>query len=287
MPYHRLFSRITYVFSLILMMLIISLPIRAKSLSLSDVLARYRAATDPKATAVPTAITGSGTGTVQSVLGGPGLLSAPASFDAGPGRFDLSIPLNQPGYVTEAVHFDGHQVQVGLPRPGVRSLLGRFLYHYDQVLQDGLFAGELNPGWPLYVAGKAATDLKYGGLKTIDGHKLYELRYHVHKGARNLAVRIYLDATTFRHVRTWYQVVVPADISLDPAASARQQEERWTMVETFGRFGTVNGRELPTRWRVEVTAEGGGDVRHARTDILRVEVDFSHLAVNSDTPTTH
>jgi hypothetical protein len=86
--------------------------------------------------------------------------------------------ITSPQYNGEDIEIDEHQVQfIRELAPGLRSQLGNMLYMNPAILKSGLWGGTLNLNWPLLTPKNSAKDLRFRGLKTVDGVKYYEFEY--------------------------------------------------------------------------------------------------------------
>ena len=52
-------------------------------------------------------------------------------------------------YPHEKIGYDGQRVTISQIKPGVRTVLGRFLSTSDLAFKEGLAAGTLSSAWPL------------------------------------------------------------------------------------------------------------------------------------------
>jgi hypothetical protein len=58
-----------------------------------------------------------------------------------------------------------------------------------------------------------------------------------------------LRTSTFRHTRTEYQVRIPAPLNRS-IRDTSATETHYRLIETFDDFETVDGLELPRRWKL-------------------------------------
>ena len=141
-------------------------------------------------------------------------------------------------YEGEAIGFDGKQVHVGFaqPRLNARSALGMFLAVNKVIVGEGLLGGVLNGRWPLADLAAREARLSYEGLKKLDGRELHRVRYRARRDQGDLAILLYFEPETYRHVASTF--------SVEPAAAS-------------GLHGQPIGR-------------GGGPVLHPRRTVLRL-----------------
>ena len=134
--------------------------------------------------------------------------------------------------------------------PGSRSPLSDFLHVHKLILREGLWGGVLSTAYPLFDIGFRQPRIKYAGLKKEDGRKLHRLDYTLKRPQGDLKVRLFFDPDTFHHVRTSYQLVIPAPLGANTVASARQKSTRHHLTEDFADFREEDGISLPHRWTV-------------------------------------
>ncbi len=186
----------------------------------------------------------------RQVVGGSTTLKGSAGLYCD-GR-KLKIVMKFPGvpaYPGEQWLFDGNQAMVAMTAPGARSEIGNFLFNYQEVLREGLLGGTLSTAWPLLDVASRQAKLSYQGLKKVDGRELHQLTYQPKKGGSNLEIRLYFEPETFRHVRTVYYLNLGGGIGSD--VGQHVDEIRYTLVETFSDFQTLDGLTLPSRWTLQ------------------------------------
>lgn len=195
-----------------------------------------------------------GTAAYRILVGGSGREEGSIGFatDGHKLRLVLRVPGNYRG---ENVLFSGDVAQVAFSNSDqTRSPLGSFLVTNDVILQDGLLGGSLSTAWPLLdVTGRGAK-LVYEGIKKVDGHPLYQLRYQPRKHS-DMEILLYVEQETFRHVRTVYSLRVANNVGTTIVKSAGLQPERSQLEEQFSDFVTVDGLTLPTHWNLQFTRE--------------------------------
>jgi hypothetical protein len=175
-------------------------------------------------------------------------------------KLRIAVELNTRNYQGEDIVCDGSRVNVAGFVSGKKSMLGAFLDQRNEVIKEGLFGGVLSTGWPLLNLADRKAKLKFNGLKKVDGKDLLELKYEPKKSSDNIQIRFYFDPTTYRHVMTTYEALIPVQsaVSINPNASratngAQSQEGHQILKETFGTFKTLDGITLPTMWTIQLT----------------------------------
>jgi hypothetical protein len=162
--------------------------------------------------------------------------------------------ITSPQYNGEDIEIDEHQVQfIRELAPGLRSQLGNMLYMNPAILKSGLWGGTLNLNWPLLTPKNSAKDLRFRGLKTVDGVKYYEFEYMPRQSGNNgdLRISIYLDPQTMRHVRTLYRFCF----------SQQGNDKNYRLDEQFEDFVTSDGLTLPSRWKISWLLEESNSPR--------------------------
>jgi hypothetical protein len=160
-------------------------------------------------------------------------------------------------YPMDKYSFNGKDTKIGFVRPGVRSVLGEFIYNYKELIREGLLGGTLSTAWALNYTNQKNPKLSYDGEKKIEGKDTYVLDYSP-KGGSDLSIKMYFDQKTFQHLRTEYNRVISARISTTGNgqgdarinASAGQGSDRYKLVEDFSDFQKVNGITIPGKYKL-------------------------------------
>ena len=166
-----------------------------------------------------------------------------------------------PSYPAETVIFDGKNARIAFAISNARSELGDFLYRYkSDIVHEGLLGGTLSHAWPLTDLPGRRAKVSMNGSKKIDCKQTFVLSY-LAKGGSDLEISLYIDQTTYEHVRTEYRRVISSIIGPSPDASAQQREQRQTMIEDFSDYRKENGLNLPHAYRAYIRMEGAAGVR--------------------------
>lgn len=189
---------------------------------------------------------GQGLGKLQMATDGPKL------------RF--SVELNTQNYTGEEFICDGSKLNIAGFVYGKKSMLGAFVDQRQEVVKEGIFGGVLSTGWPLLDLSGRKAKVKFNGVKKVGDKDLLELKYEPKKTSGDIQIRFYFDPTTYRHVMTIYEALIPVQsaVSINPNANtakngANAQEGHQVLKETFGNFKTLDGITIPSRWTVELT----------------------------------
>jgi hypothetical protein len=217
-----------------------------------------------------------GNASMTVIAGGSGTLTGDARLDSEGQETFFRLNLENPQYRGEEFVFDGKKVNVAMFKPGVWSPIGMFMRAQDSILREGLFGGTLISGWSLLDVADRKPKLSYDGLKTVNGKSLHQLTYKMRHG--DVSVRLYFEPDTYRHVYTIYTLTRTSGLGTNGAGNpdlpegpamggmgaqsaevrtARQQETRLRLEESFSDFVAFNGVTLPTTWKVTYTSEGG------------------------------
>jgi hypothetical protein len=163
----------------------------------------------------------------------------------------MSFPT--PIYPREQFGFNGTSFMAAFVTPGVRSVLGGFLMTNDVIFKQGLMGGALSSSWPLLDAG-AAAQLEYAGMRKIDDREVIEFRYRP-RGGSDLEITLSFDKENFRHVRTEYKRVIPAQMDTRAYSNIQTRESRYKMIEDFSLFKAEGELMLPHIYTIKLSAD--------------------------------
>ena len=167
--------------------------------------------------------------------------------EAGKSLIGMEFP--EKDYPHERLGFDGRKFSAAYIRPGVRTILGEFLYTRNDIFREGLVGGTLNQAWPLYGLEGRGAKLEYAGKGKAGGKEVHTLRY-LPKGGSDFQIKLSFDASTFQHVRTEYEQVLSAGIGQTDRDSASQRGSSYKIVEEFSDYKKEGGLMLPLVPRV-------------------------------------
>lgn len=196
------------------------------------------------------------------LVGGSGRIDGKAVLVSEGKKFQLLLKIVAPQYRGEQFICDGDKTWVaGTYMDKTRSEFGEFMRAEDLALREGLLGGTLSTAWSLLDVGSRKGKLRYQGLKTVDGVDLYALSYQPKKST-DLNITLYFEPKTFRHVRTVYTATVTSGLGMadtgdraEETASARQNQTRYRMEESFSDFKTADGLTLPNRYDLRFQEE--------------------------------
>lgn len=234
-------------------------PAAAQKLKVEEIVARHLSSigtAEARASIKNRLVTGSGE--VSLRLGGQGTYACKGQLLSEGNKFRMVYLFDALGYPGEQVAFDGRNVDVGQVKPSQRTSLSHFLLICDIIVKEGLTGGVLSTAWPLLDLQGRNVKLEYQGLKRIEGKQLHQVKYAIKKSNADLEVTLYFEPETFRHVRTQYRLVWPAEIGRDLLSSSAHYDVVYTLTEAFDKFKEVDGMTLPYWTRMELTIEQPG-----------------------------
>jgi hypothetical protein len=194
------------------------------------------------------------------------------------GKSLIGMEFPEQDYPHERLGFDGRKFYAAYIRPGVRTILGEFLYTRSDMFREGLVGGALNQAWPLHNLEARGAKLEYAGKGKVNGKEVHALRYNP-KGGSDFQIKLSFDAATFQHVRTEYEQVVSAGIGRTDRDSASQRGSSYKIVEEFSDFKKEGGLMLPHTYKLRFTADDVGGVRQ-----MDWVFDLAQFAFNAPLP---
>jgi hypothetical protein len=238
-------------------------------ISLDEVLAAHLASIGtPEARAAVTSRLAKGTVQRKLVVGGMGTLDGKAFLLSEGNKFRAAMPFSYADYWGEQLLFDGAKTTIGLAQPTVRSMLGNFLEQRNVFLKEGLFGGVLNTSWALLDREGRQPKLDYNGLKKVDGSELHQITYHMKKGQGEEVITLFFEPETFRHVKTSYDLTIPAPMVKRANDSSRQVETHARLEEMYSDFAPFDGLKLPTHWTLRTNLSGDRSIIYEWTVVF-------------------
>jgi hypothetical protein len=145
--------------------------------------------------------------------------------------------------------YDGKDVSVSKDNQGRRSPLGDFAWWQKAIMRDGLLGGVLSTAWPLYDPKFRNAKLTYNGIKKVDGISVHEISYNSKNLGSSTTVKLLFDVENFRHLKTIYELEVPATFggvrSEVSNAQTSYQSARYRLEEVFSDFRQLGPYTLP------------------------------------------
>lgn len=172
----------------------------------------------------------------------------------------MGMEFPEADYPHERLGFDGRKFYAAYIRPGVRTILGEFLYTRNDMFREGLAGGTLNQAWPLLNLEGRGAKLEYAGKGKTGGKEVHTIRY-TPKGGSDFQIKLSFDAATFQHVRTEYEQVLSAGIGRTDRDSASQRGSSYKIVEEFSGYKKEGGLMLPHSYKLRFIADDAGGVR--------------------------
>lgn len=197
-----------------------------------------------------------GTAVVTFRQGGRGQIQGDARLVSEGEKSLISMAFGSIDYPHERLGFDGAKLTASQVRPGVRTILGRYLLTNEWVFKEGLMGGALSSAWPLANLAAKNAKVQYDGLKKVNNRQLHQLKYSPKKGS-SLRVSLFFDPETFQHVRTLYQQTLDPNVAANrPGESIRQEETKINIVEEFSDFKAEAGLNLPHTYKLTLEIIG-------------------------------
>ena len=236
-----------------------------------------------------------GTTSVEFIQGMYGSMNGTSMCVSDGARQAIVLKYNDINYPGEYFAYDGKEVSVGYISPGQKSPLADFLFRYNGIMKEGLLGGVYSDGWALLNIKEKQAWMKHRET-TIDGRRLHEIEYRPKQSLRDMKIRIYLDAETYRHVRTEYRVQIRDDMSASPGGSGTRvgkyqatgdetsgfetlrqglPDSYYVLVESFDDFKKVGAMTLPHAYTIDYSVEGQGHTFIAKWTMKAVEWLFN------------
>lgn len=169
----------------------------------------------------------------------------------------LGMSFPSPVYPREQFGFNGSSFIAAFVTPGVRSVLGSFLMSNDTIFKQGLMGGVLSGAWPLLNLESRNPELESLATKKVGDRTLYTLRYIPRSGS-DLKITLFFDQETFRHVRTEYERVIPAQMDTRSYTNVQTRESRYKMIEEFSLFKPEGELMLPHIYTIKLSVDTQG-----------------------------
>jgi outer membrane lipoprotein-sorting protein len=229
-------------------------------------------------------------GTVQYKLlvGGAGTMDGKAVVVSEQGKLRLLFKFSNNIYKGEQVVSDGNRIEVAATtQEKTRSPLGDYMYTQDAAIHEGLLGGVLSTAWPLLDLDAHKAKVYYQGLKNIDGHQVYDLRYKPKKGS-DQEIDLFFDQETYRHVMTVYKLSIHPTLSRGVTyqgqqvasgdeVQSRQQETRYRVEERFSDFKTADGITMPMHYSLHFSRE----LQSGATSVSEWDVAINAITENA------
>lgn len=184
----------------------------------------------------------------------------------------MSFP--SPIYPREQLGFNGDSFMSAFATPGVRSVLGNFLMTHDLVFKQGLMSGTLSSAWPLLDPSIRNSQLEYAGARKVDDRICHQLKY-LPRGGSDLRITLFFDSEAFRHVRTEYELVIPASMGDRSYSNVQTREIRYKMIEDFSLFKPESGLTLPHIYTIKLAVDTQNGTFLADWIIKLTQFDFN------------
>ncbi len=184
----------------------------------------------------------------------------------------MSFPT--PIYPREQFGFNGTSFMAAFVTPGVRSVLGSFLMTNDLIFKQGLMGGALSTAWPLSDLDGRNPQLEYLGLKKVEDRSMHALRYLPRSGS-DLKITLFFEPDSFRHVRTEYERIIPAQMDTRSYSSVQTRESRYKMTEEFSSFKPEGELTLPHVYSIKLSVDTQSGTFQADWTITLTQFTFN------------
>jgi hypothetical protein len=213
-------------------------------------------------------------------LGGGGGTAGAWQLFSEPNKTNFTLKFGGGTWFGERFVFDGEKASYGIFTSNhQRSVVGDFFKSHDFLVKDGLLGGELSMNWALANLDRLQAKVESAGTKKIDGRELEGLEY-LSKRNGEVAVRMYFEPDTGRHVRTVYSIDRNATIAKNDIANAKQQQINYSVEEKFSDFQTSNGITLPRHYELHYTQQlQNGSMREYEWD-MTVDKILENVNIN-------
>jgi hypothetical protein len=192
---------------------------------------------------------------VKFLVGGSGSMTGDTLFFSQGAKLRLTLTFANQQYRGEDIVFDGDKFSVAYAGTHSYSPLGQFLHTYNSIVKEGLLGSVLSTAWPLLDPSSKGAKVTYAGLENVGDTKLHRLEYRPRRGQGEVRVHLFFEPSTFRHTRTEYQVRIPAPLNRS-IGDTSATETHYRLVESFEDFETIDGLDLPRRWKLSFTISG-------------------------------
>ncbi|HWR37505.1 MAG TPA: hypothetical protein VN622_16705 [Clostridia bacterium] len=226
--------------------------------------------------------TAEGRAKVDSILAASTHLEGQAAMFSSGRKSKTVIRFGARDYPGEQFVFDGSTIKVALTGVNTRSSLGDFVNREQALLKEGLLGGSLFTSWALLDLPGRKAQLRYEGLKKVDGRELHRLDY-IPKKSGDASIHLYFEQDTFRHVKTEYLLRVDAPMgrasiagreSLASRQTVHTEATKFRLEEWFDDFRQIDALTLPVHWRLRMTIEP------AATAMLEWDIKLAQIATN-------
>src|SRR5687767_9624404 len=142
---------------------------------------------------------------IKFLVFGSGSTTGGALFYTQGTKQRLTLTFNNQQYGGEDIVFDGQKFSVAYADTHSYSPLGQFLHTFNGIIKEGLLGSVLSTAWPLFEASVRGAKVQYAGLEPAGEVKRHRLDYRMRRGGSDVAINLFFDEKTFRHVRTDYR----------------------------------------------------------------------------------
>lgn len=221
--------------------------------------------------------------------GSPVILNGTSVFASQNEKNLWGMVLNSNDYPQDKFSFNGEKTLVSFTTPGSYSVLGDFILSYKILLKEGLLGGVYFSSWTLNNVKEREAKINFAGTKKINSTDTYVLEY-MPKGGSELEIKMFFDQKTFRHLRTEYFTLIAARQGSSIDNSARQNPDRFQVIEEFDKFQNMGGLNIPSNYKISYSYQNNSDSRinsasqrgGRRTMFVEWEFNINSFSYNQD-----
>ena len=181
---------------------------------------------------------------------------------------------NSENYPFEKIGYFRGKINIPFVVVGTRSPLGVFINDHNRSLSEGLFTGSMSGMWNLANPTLRKGQISAAPTKKIDGRKAYVLNYYEAGSSASFTTRIFIDAETFRHVKTEYRdVISPKEAKFGTLGQESGIET--VLTESFGDFKNAGGLNLPHQYKVYYMTASNNGVYEYTWDFMVQQYQFN------------
>jgi len=230
-------------------------PATAQKITAADLIAKHLESIGPaagRASVKTRIIAGSAQVIFRTEPAGQAIGRAVLASEGAKTLLGMSFP--SPVYPREQFGFNGSSFIAAFVTPGTRSVLGSFLMTNDVIFKQGLIGGVLSAAWPLSDLESRNARTEYLGVKKTGDRMFHALRFIPSRGS-DLKITLFFEQDSFRHVRTEYERVIPAQIDTRSSTNVQTRESRYKMIEDFSSFNAESGLMLPHTYTIKLSVD--------------------------------
>lgn len=176
-------------------------------------------------------------------------------------------------YPMDKFGFNGTETKVGFINPGTRSVLGDFIFSYNEIVREGLLGGTLTTAWALANLDSSKAKIEWGGTADIKGRQHIILKFAPKKGG-DIETKMFFDAENYRHTRTEYLRIIEASQGATVDGSAGRGADRYQLIEEFSDFKKAGKLTLPSIYKINYSYSSNAAIQSKQKSNREMEWSF-------------